>query len=32
MLSPEEKEQRLIEGLYTYHWSSMEEDPTIGHS
>jgi len=32
LLTPAEKEERLIEGLYTYHWSSLEEDPTIGHS
>jgi len=31
-LSPAEKEQRLLDGLYSYRWSSLEEDPTIGHS
>jgi oxaloacetate decarboxylase alpha subunit/pyruvate carboxylase subunit B len=30
-LSPEEKERRLIEGLYNYQWSSFEEE-SIGHS
>ncbi|MBK7028155.1 MAG: carboxylase [Bacteroidales bacterium] len=30
-LSPEEKEKRLMDGLYNYHWSSFEEE-SIGHS
>jgi pyruvate/oxaloacetate carboxyltransferase len=33
ILTPEQKEQRLLDGLYNYHWSSFsEDDPTIGHS
>lgn len=31
-LSPEQKEKRLLDGLYHYPWSSSEEDPEIGHS
>ncbi|MEI6060395.1 MAG: carboxylase [Bacteroidota bacterium] len=31
VLSPEEKQKRLIEGLYNYHWSSYEGE-TIGLS
>jgi len=31
ILSPEEKQKRLIDGLYNYHWSSYE-DETIGLS
>ncbi len=31
VLSPEEKEKRLMEGLYNYDWSSEETD-TLGHS
>ncbi|NVO19469.1 MAG: carboxylase [Bacteroidetes bacterium] len=33
ILTPEQKEQRLLDGLYNYHWSSYtEDDPSIGHS
>jgi len=32
MLSPAEKEKRLLAGLYNYEWSSFDEDTTIGHS
>jgi len=31
ILSPEEKQKRLLDGLYNYHWSSFEEN-SIGHS
>jgi oxaloacetate decarboxylase alpha subunit/pyruvate carboxylase subunit B len=32
-LTPEEKEKRLMEGLYHYEWSSdLDEDSTLGHS
>jgi len=31
-LSPEEKEKRLQQGLYTYPWTSFEEEMEIGHS
>lgn len=31
-LSPEEKEKRLIDGLYNYQWSSFEEQSAMGHS
>lgn len=30
-LSPEEKQQRLLDGLYHYNWTS-DEDDTLGHS
>jgi oxaloacetate decarboxylase alpha subunit/pyruvate carboxylase subunit B len=30
-LSPEEKQKRLLDGLYHYHWTSEEED-ILGHS
>ena len=30
-LTPEEKEERLLEGLYNYDWTS-EDDYTLGHS
>lgn len=30
ILSPEEKQKRLLDGLYHYHWTS--EDDTLGHS
>jgi hypothetical protein len=33
ILTPEQKEQRLLDGLYNYHWSSFSaDDSTIGHS
>lgn len=32
ILTPEEKEKRLLAGLYNYHWSSFEGDTEIGHS
>ena len=31
VLTPEEKEQRLLDGLYNYDWTS-EDDYTLGHS
>jgi oxaloacetate decarboxylase alpha subunit/pyruvate carboxylase subunit B len=31
-LSPEEKEQRLYQGLYTYPWTTFAEEMEIGHS
>jgi len=31
-LSPEQKEQRLLEGLYNYHWSSFDEDSLVGNA
>jgi oxaloacetate decarboxylase alpha subunit/pyruvate carboxylase subunit B len=31
-LSPEEKEKRLQQGLYSYPWTSFEEEMEIGHS
>jgi pyruvate/oxaloacetate carboxyltransferase len=30
-LTPEEKQKRLLEGLYNYNWTSEEED-SLGHS
>jgi len=32
VLSPEEKQNRLLKGLYNYQWSSFDEDSEIGHS
>jgi len=33
ILTPEQKEQRLLDGLYNYHWSSFSaDDSMIGHS
>ncbi len=31
-LSPEQKEQRLLDGLYNYHWSSFDEDSLVGNA
>jgi pyruvate/oxaloacetate carboxyltransferase len=31
-LTPEQKEKRLLEGLYNYHWSSSEDEEALGHS
>lgn len=31
-LSPEEKQKRLLEGLYNYEWTSSDEELTIGLS
>jgi oxaloacetate decarboxylase alpha subunit/pyruvate carboxylase subunit B len=32
VLSPEEKQNRLLKGLYNYQWSSFNEESEIGHS
>ena len=32
ILTPEEKQQRLIQGLYNYEWSSSDNETTIGLS
>ncbi len=31
-LTPEQKKQRLLDGLYNYSWSSFDENSEIGHS
>ncbi|HOW32416.1 MAG TPA: hypothetical protein PLP88_12700, partial [Bacteroidales bacterium] len=31
-LTPEQKEKRLLDGLYNYSWSTFDEDSEIGHS
>jgi oxaloacetate decarboxylase alpha subunit/pyruvate carboxylase subunit B len=31
-LTPEQKKQRLLDGLYNYAWSSSDESSEIGHS
>jgi len=32
MLTPEEKQKRLIEGLYNYEWSGADDEATVGLS
>lgn len=31
-LTPEQKQERLLKGLYDYHWTSDDEDFSLGHS